>query len=88
MIWISCIFAFSGYTTDCRIGDGYGSSEKWVGHYTKENCITAVREKYPTANGATMHANCPSTCGCWAEFGMKSWGGSSYQSCMFIEGQC
>ena len=74
---------FSAYT--CKIGDGNGSSEEVLsGKYTKENCITAVREQHPTANGATMKENCPSTCACFAEFGMIGWKElSSYQSCMF-----
>ena len=73
------------------MGDGSGGSENYIGKYTKQNCITAVREKYPAANGATMEKNCPSTCRCYAEFGMTSWIGgsrSSYQSCMFIKGEC
>ena len=84
---IAIFFAFSAYKTDCRVGDGIGGTEtRLSGEFTKENCIIAVREQYPTANGATMDANCPSKCRCWAEFGMKNWIGSSYQSCMFIEG--
>ena len=74
----------------CQIGDGVGDSDKQLsGKFTKENCIKAVKEQYPTANGATMDAVCPIECSCWAEFGMESWSGSSYTSCMFIQGkQC
>ena len=73
------------------MGDGSGGSENYIGKYTKQNCITAVREKYPAANGATMTRNCPTptTCDCFAEFGMTSWSGGSrspYQSC--IKGEC
>ena len=72
----------------CQIGEGVGGTEVQLsGEFTKENCIIAVKEQYPTANGATMDAVCPSECRCWAEFGMESWSGSSYTSCMFIQGE-
>ena len=80
------MFLFFSATLDCRVGDGKSESEiKLSGIFTKENCITAVKEQHPTANGATMQANCTSKCSCWAEFGMTAWMGSNYQSCMFIE---
>ena len=73
----------------CKIGDGVGDSEVQLsGKFTKENCIIAVREQYPSANGATYKANCPSECKCYAEFGMTTWSSSSdWQSCMFSEGE-
>merc|ERR1712141_220064 len=72
---------------NCKIGDGVGDSEvKLKRKFTKENCILAVKKDYPTANGATMDVVCPSECNCYAEFGMKSWSGSRYTSCMFIQG--
>ena len=79
--WKFNIFiAFSAYT--CKIGDGNGHRElKLSGRYTKENCITAVREQHPTANGATMDAGFK----CYAEFEMTGWNSlSGYQSCMFF----
>ena len=80
---------YDAYKTDCRGGDGISGTETSLsGTFTKENCIIAVREQYPTANGATMDANCPSKCRCFAEFGMTHWSGSSFQSCMFIGGEC
>ena len=73
----------------CKIGDGVGDSEvKLSGKFTKENCILAIKEQYPTANGATMDADCPSECNCYAEFGMASWNDSKkYTSCIFIPGE-
>merc|ERR1719412_1331421 len=70
----------------CRIGDGVGVSEVQLkGTFSKENCILAVREQYPKANGATMDAVCPSECNCYAEFGMEYWSASKkYTSCKFI----
>ena len=86
-IWKFNVFiAFSAVNFNCKIGDGNGHTEyKLSGSYTKEGCITAVKAQYPNANGATMDANCPSTCRCYAEIGMTGWsgsGGTNYQSCM------
>ena len=39
----------------CKSGVGVGDSEvQLTGYFTEENCISAVKERYPTANGATM----------------------------------
>ena len=77
--------AFSAYT--CKNGDGEADSEKQLsGTYTKENCIGAVREQHPTANGATMHTDADGNgeAICFAEFKMTGWRpNSNYQSCMF-----
>ena len=67
----------------CPLGDGIGGSETYIGTFTEEDCIVAVKEQYPSANGATMEAGCTDTCSCYAEFGMTGWSGTSYQSCMF-----
>ena len=72
------------FSANCPLGDGVGGSETHVyGQFTVEGCIAAVKEQYPSANGATMEAGCTDTCGCWAEFGMTGWSGTYYQSCMF-----
>ena len=72
--------------TVCKVGDGKGGNETQLsGNYTIKECIAVVQEKHPTANGATMDANCPNKCKCWAEFGMKTWTGIIYQSCKFIK---
>ena len=72
--------------TVCKVGDGKGGNETQLsGNYTIKECIAVVQEKHPTANGATMDANCPNKCKCWAEFGMKTWIGITYQSCKFIK---
>ena len=85
-IWKFNVFiAFSAYT--CKNGDGKGDSEKQLsGTYTKENCISAVREQHPTANGATMDTRADENgeANCFAEFRMTGWNpNSNYQSCMF-----
>ena len=69
----------------CPLGDGIGGTEISLGGtFTEEDCIAAVKEQYPSANGATMAANCPNTCSCYAEFGMTGWNTDTYwQSCMF-----
>ena len=68
----------------CPLGDGIGGSEIHIGTFTVEGCIAAVKEQYPSANGATMYPpDCTYACTCWAEFGMTGWSGTSYQSCMF-----
>ena len=67
----------------CPLGDGIGGSEIHIGTFTVEGCIAAVKEQYPSANGATMEAGCTDTCSCYAEFGMTDWSGSTWQSCMF-----
>ena len=76
---------FSAYT--CKIGDGNGSSEKGLrGIHTKEECLFAVREQHPTANGATMHTEAEENgeAICFAEFRMTGWNPNPlYQSCMF-----
>ena len=72
------------FSANCPLGDGVGGYETHiVGSFTVEGCINAVKEQYPSANGATMEAECPNSCSCWAEFGMTGWSGTSYQSCMF-----
>ena len=73
---------------DCKIGDGTGGSEiELEGLHTTQECITAVKELYPQANGATMPNPCPDECSCYAEFDMKKWNNSkSWQSCIFKEG--
>ena len=72
--------------TVCKVGDGIGGNEiQLSGTYTIQECIEAVKEQHPTANGATMDANCPNKCRCWAEFGMTTWSGTTYQSCKFFE---
>ena len=82
-------FAFSGtHKRDCQLGDGISDREEQLsGTFDKENCIIAVREQHPTANGATTEAHCTNECQCWAKFGMKSWSGTSYQACMFYPGE-
>ena len=58
---------------DCKIGDGTGGSEiELEGLHTTQECITAVKELYPQANGATMPNPCPDECSCYAEFDMKN----------------
>ena len=81
--------AFSGtHKRDCQLGDGISDREEQLsGTFNMENCIIAVREQHPTANGATTEAHCTNECQCWAKFGMESWSGSTYQSCLFIEGE-
>ena len=87
------ILLFSAYDfetdgfPDCRLGDGQGGQENNIGRYTKEDCLIAAREQYPNANGATMAADCSDKCWCYAEIGMKSWSGTSYQACMFYPGE-
>ena len=85
-IWKFNVFiAFSAYT--CKNGDGEADSEKQLsGTYTKEDCISAVREQHPTANGATMHTEAEENgeAICFAEFRMTGWNPNPlYQSCMF-----
>ena len=83
---------FQNLFTDmiCKIGDGVGPSEsKLEGSYTIQECINAVKESYPNANGATISSPCKEgTCKCYAEFGMTGWNfeRTDYQSCMFKEG--
>ena len=73
----------------CKIGDGVGGSDssenQMSGTYTIQECINAVKEQHPTANGASMKNPCPNKCACWAEFKMQKWDGyySDYQSCLF-----
>ena len=58
----------------CNIGDGYGSESSNIGlwgYYTIQECINAVKEQHPTANGAAMSKTCPNKCSCWAEFKMQ-----------------
>ena len=67
---------------DCRKGDGIGGTEeRLIGNYTVQQCVTKVKEQYPTANGASMNFECPYKCSCWAEFDMDRWEGTSYQAC-------
>ena len=72
---------------ECKIGDGKGGSDsseiRMSGNYTIQECINAVKEQHPTANGATMSKTCPNKCSCWAEFEMQIWVGSEHQSCLF-----
>ena len=64
-------------------GDGVGGSEKYVGYAsTKEDCARLVRERAPTANGATMPYTYRGKC--YAEYGMTGRNNSSYwHSTMF-----
>ena len=72
------------FSANCPLGDGVGGYEIYIyGQFTVEGCIVAVKEQYPSANGATMEAGCTDTCSCYAEFGMTDWSGSTWQSCMF-----
>ena len=82
---IQILFFSILFSANCALGDGYGGSEAGLnGQFTFEGCIVAVKEQYPSANGATMYPpDCTYACSCWAEFGMTGWSGTSYQSCMF-----
>ena len=73
----------------CKLGDGKGGSEEQLeGKFTKGSCILAVKEQHPDANGATMDADCPNTCRCFAEFEMESWDDrDDLESCMFTVGE-
>ena len=79
----------------CKVGDGTnnagGSTDTRIEppmSFTIDECIAAVKEQHPTANGATMNKDCTATdampkCSCWAEFNMNSWSGSNHWSCMW-----
>ena len=63
-------------------GDGYGGSERHLGSASSaEACVVMVREREPTANGATYPVGGGTSC--FAEFGMTHAGGTSWQTCMF-----
>ena len=81
------LITFSAFKTDCRFGDGNGGTEtKLSGKFTMDNCIKAVREQHPTANGAKMNTYCPSTCSCYANMpGYDDYSSSGYQSCIFSD---
>ena len=72
-------------TDTCYItGDGTGGTEKYLGMAaTREECLTMVRTREPTANGVTF----PNRAGpgsCYAEFGMTGPRASqSWQTCHF-----
>ena len=72
-----------------KVGDGTGGKEKGVGSAkTYLECIQLVREKEPTANGATIAvANLgvhKKKAACYAEFNMTGSNGSaSYKSIIF-----
>ena len=71
---------------DCQIGESIDDYYISLGTYTKDDCISEVRKQHPTANGAMVEAYCPSTCYCYAVFGMTGWSGNTYmQSCIFID---
>ena len=76
---------FPGSEVDCRKGDGKGGTEtKLNGQYTVQECVTAVINNHPSANGASMNFDCPNNCSCWAEFDMDGWEPKPlFQACYF-----
>ena len=75
---------------ECKLGGwAGGSEEKLLGTFSKENCILAVKQQYPTANGVSWDYSCGRECNCYAEFGMSgSSAGADYYSCRFKGEQC
>ncbi|GMH67555.1 hypothetical protein TrLO_g9398 [Triparma laevis f. longispina] len=62
------------------VGDGVGDGEEHIGNTISEaECEALVRAERPTANGVTVS---PGGGSCYAEFGMTSRAGSSYNSCL------
>ena len=75
---------FPGTEIDCRKGNGIGGTETLLNEkYSVQECVTAVKKQFPTANGAAMDFDCPNKCSCWAKFDMHRWEGSKYQACFF-----
>ena len=64
-------------------GDGIGGTEKKLGATaTREECISMVKNREPTANGATFGGYGEGNC--FAEFGMTGSNSNPiYQTCLF-----
>lgn len=65
-----------------RGGDGTSSSERYIGDYgNREQCVCAVRRRFPRANGVTYSAPGRGR-RCYAEFGWRGQhgGSSSWQT--------
>lgn len=79
--WQTCLFipGFCNFV----IGDGTGGSEEYVADVpTAAECVSAVQEFHPDANGAT-YSNSGGT-QCYAEFGMTGPNDSTaWQTCLF-----
>ena len=79
--WQTCLFipGFCNYV----VGDGTGGSEEYVADVpTAAECVNAVQEFHPDANGAT-YSNTGGT-QCYAEFGMTGPNDSTaWQTCIF-----
>ena len=75
---------------DCRTGDGESGREVYLGEYTDQECIDAVKKNHPKANGATSSKPCNDKCSCYAEFEMTGWlvGSTGWQSCMWTIDGC
>ena len=74
---------------DCQTGDGVGRSEMKLDKlYTIEECLEAVKQLHPLANGATWKNPCNNKCLCYAEFGMTNWDeNGGYKSCTWTTGR-
>ena len=93
--YFNCAYLFSATllaeagTVDqwnCDSGDLNGSPERGLGQKTREECYEAAMAA--GANGAITSANCPSTCTCYAEFGVtQRWNGAAWYGCIFYPGK-
>ena len=76
----------------CQNGSATGDTikiQQLTGLYTLRECITAVRQQHPIANGIQITSPCPNNCSCHAVYGMTGWNTtSSYKSCLLPRGKC
>ena len=74
----------------CQTGSATGDTikiQQLTGLYTLRECITAVRQQHPIANGIQITSPCPNNCSCYAVYGMTGWNTtSSYTSCLLTRG--
>ena len=83
--WFIKFYSLGSVPSTCYVtGDGIGGTEKGLGiAATREDCVTMVKTREPTANGATF-PNKDGQGSCYAEFGMTAVNPTpSWQTCQF-----
>ena len=88
-IWI----LYFSVTCHFKRGDGNGQHEKFIGKFTKQQCIAEAQKRIKKGEkvsekpitGITIKQICPGKCSCYMEYGMH---GSSWQSSTSIWSSC